>query len=655
MKNRIGVLVHRSLPAPRLRPAVRYLDRMGVAHELVVASATLDPAGAARWVSRFEQSGGEVIVTFDDAGGSLAALASAHTRLPVICCPIRAASAGTAGMPPPPLAVVGSENPVDALVFAVKVLALADQHLRRRLDQDHAEEIQRLEEHGKRLKTDLQETKGHPDQGQESTSRPAIPSPPSGADIFSARDEELVEHFARNFRPQLKTERENAVPALPPALDYSMVLRELITEARDMAVHRQPDGRIHPVHFLAALARLPQAAALKALRESGADATRLRTLLDEILGPEVREQRGGIFSLAPESEQVLARAREIARGAGRTCLTTVDILLALGEEEEDPRFAQVLQAAGIDPDLLHEILLRPETAGAECDELDAAREHRLPKAASPLALDSGTLQQMRQRLQRAPGEPSEVIDIPGTSGSAELEDGSSAVPSPPAGEPAERPPAKARLMGVDGQNPDLDEVEQISDTLLEGGLVVLPTDITFALLADATNPAAVEKLYAVARRPRERPITALVHSTTLLKSLVRDVTPEVEEMLDELWPGPLTVIFPRHPTRFQALGGESTLGVRLPDHYLTLSVLSMLGRPVAAVAVPGAEEKDLSARSLHERLEEEVSLVVDARETPRRLHPTVLAVAGGDYRILRRGATPREEIEKALGRAVKES
>lgn len=676
MKTRIGFLVHRSVPAQRLRDAFRLLERMQVGGEVRVASAGLDPAGAGHWVEGFARRGGEIIITCDEPGGQLAALAAAHSLLPVLAAPILGSTpAGTAvpigavpagaAAPSParrggaPVAVVPGEHVADAVAYALRILALTDADLRRRLEVDRREEIGRLEEQGRHLQRQIEEWSGAPgaaaSPGAASGMTPGMGSRlqdtnpgQASAPAPSAEDDELVRKFAQSLRPRLKTQHGPAEGAdREPPLDYSLVLREVISEARELAV-RRPDGLVGPIHFLAAIARSPQAAACRALQEASADLVRLRLALEERMGPESVAEAPRMFGFSPAGEAMLAAARSAARQAGRGCLTTADILLAIGSQE-DEELESALQAAGVDPDRLHTALLRPETAAAECEELEASRQDRLPKAATPFAVDEEVLQQMQSRIFGRGGREAEAPEA--------------RPPAPPPSRPevidvasqGEKPaPAAPRIVSVDGLNPGLEAVEEASDTLLDGQVIAMPTDSMTALMADATNPAAVERLLLAARREPGRPVGVLVHSAGLLKNIVRSVPPGVEELLDQLWPGPLTVVFERHASRFQGLGGEGTIGVRLPDHYLTLAVLSTLGRPVAAVAArgEGGEEWTGDARALAARYGAAVSLILDAREAPPRVRPTLLSVAGGEFRILRPGAMPRERIEKALGRPI---
>jgi L-threonylcarbamoyladenylate synthase len=209
------------------------------------------------------------------------------------------------------------------------------------------------------------------------------------------------------------------------------------------------------------------------------------------------------------------------------------------------------------------------------------------------------------------------------------------------------PNPQPEILECDPGNPQIEVVEKVADTLLEGRLVAFPMDTMYALAADATNPAAVERIRGAIESGGSKQFGALIHSMAQLKHLVKNVPENVARMLEELWPGPLTVVFDRHPHRFAHLSSEPTLGLRIPKDYLSLAILSTVGRPLAATSI--RLEQGQGAKQVAEQLAGTADIVIDTRELAGDVTTTIFSVAEGIPRLLREGAVAAERIKKHLG------
>jgi tRNA threonylcarbamoyl adenosine modification protein (Sua5/YciO/YrdC/YwlC family) len=250
----------------------------------------------------------------------------------------------------------------------------------------------------------------------------------------------------------------------------------------------------------------------------------------------------------------------------------------------------------------------------------------------PTGIDPEQARKMEERLLQKHAEASSELRA----------EGPSDVPAPGQGFSPE-PKPKPEILVCDPNNPDIDSVERAADALLEGRLVAFPIDTMYALAADATNPAAVERIRTALQRDHSQHFGALIHSTTQLKHLVKPVPAGVLDMLDELWPGPLTVVFERHPNRFAHLSNEPTLGLRIPSDYLSLAILSTVGRPLAATSIKLKDGE--GARQVAEQLAGVVDVVIDTKQASAEVITTVLSVGEGGPKILRAGATNAQVID----------
>ena len=121
------------------------------------------------------------------------------------------------------------------------------------------------------------------------------------------------------------------------------------------------------------------------------------------------------------------------------------------------------------------------------------------------------------------------------------------------------------------------------EIIVRGGLVGVPTETVYGLAADGLNAAAVEKIYEVKNRPETKPISLLVAGMTQVQKFCADIPVLAHTLAAAFWPGPLTMVLKKRENvpEIVTAGGE-TVGVRCPDHPLTLALIAETGCPLAA-------------------------------------------------------------------------
>ncbi|MFN4266143.1 MAG: L-threonylcarbamoyladenylate synthase [Aquabacterium sp.] len=135
-----------------------------------------------------------------------------------------------------------------------------------------------------------------------------------------------------------------------------------------------------------------------------------------------------------------------------------------------------------------------------------------------------------------------------------------------------------------------DAIEQAAQRLVDGGLLALPTETVYGLGARADDDAAVARIFAAKGRPSNHPLIVHVPNREAAFYFASAIPPSAMRLMDAFWPGPLTVIVPRHPDFAQAAaGGQNTVGLRCPDHPVALKLLeSAAQKGVMGVAAPSA-------------------------------------------------------------------
>jgi L-threonylcarbamoyladenylate synthase len=198
---------------------------------------------------------------------------------------------------------------------------------------------------------------------------------------------------------------------------------------------------------------------------------------------------------------------------------------------------------------------------------------------------------------------------------------------------------------------DWDPIDEAVATLARGGLVAFPTETVYGLGADATNPAAVRRIFAVKGRPAQHPLIVHIASAADLPRWVAEVPPAAVELARRFWPGPLTLVLRRSPRiPLEVTGGLETVALRVPAHPVAQELLRRFGHPIAA---PSANRfgsvSPTTAQHVRDDLGDAVDLVLDGGPCDVGVESTIVDLSGAEPALLRPGGIPREALEHALG------
>lgn len=184
------------------------------------------------------------------------------------------------------------------------------------------------------------------------------------------------------------------------------------------------------------------------------------------------------------------------------------------------------------------------------------------------------------------------------------------------------------------------------DLLEQGGVISFPTETCYGLGVDPFNGAALEKLFRVKKRLRDKPILVLVDSIDMLSDLVTHIPDGYRPILKRYWPGPLTCIFPAAENVHPLLtGGTKTIGVRISSHPVVDELLHDWKKPVTATSanISGAQPA-CDARQVSLVFGEQVDCVVDGGETVAGACSTIISCKNERLLCLRRGKIPFAEL-----------
>jgi len=197
-------------------------------------------------------------------------------------------------------------------------------------------------------------------------------------------------------------------------------------------------------------------------------------------------------------------------------------------------------------------------------------------------------------------------------------------------------------------------IPEAARRLQAGELVAFPTETVYGLGADAANPEAVARIFALKGRPADHPLIVHFADPLAVAQWARDVPPSAMTLAARFWPGPLTIIV-RKSARVPAAvtGGQDTVGLRCPSHPVALDLLSEFARiGSGAVAAPSANRFGHVSPTTAQHVREEFGgdlLVLDGGACEVGLESTIVDLSRGSPVLLRPGAITRRDIEAVLG------
>ena len=194
------------------------------------------------------------------------------------------------------------------------------------------------------------------------------------------------------------------------------------------------------------------------------------------------------------------------------------------------------------------------------------------------------------------------------------------------------------------------DLSYAAEILARGGLVAVPTETVYGLAANGLDSSAVEKIYDVKGRPSIKPLSLLVPDIAAAETFCRDIPNSALVLAEAFWPGPLTIILQRNSfvPDIVTAGGD-TVGLRCPDHPITIELLRLSGIPAAAPSAnPSGMPSPKTAGEVLGYFDGKIDCVVDGGECRLGLESTIIDLTVTPPKIIRQGALPSEVIWEVI-------
>jgi tRNA threonylcarbamoyl adenosine modification protein (Sua5/YciO/YrdC/YwlC family) len=203
---------------------------------------------------------------------------------------------------------------------------------------------------------------------------------------------------------------------------------------------------------------------------------------------------------------------------------------------------------------------------------------------------------------------------------------------------------------VNAQSPEPDVLRYAAEMLARGCVIGMPTDTLYGLAADPFNLAAVDEIYRVKGRPETRALPILVNSLDQAMLLSREVRRSFLRLAQEFWPGALTIVVEAsHRLPLKVTANTGNIALRWPRSQVVSRLIEEFDGPLTGTSANvSGFPSCASAQQVMKQLGERLPLVLDAGDTGSALPSTIIELRGDSWKVLREGAVPIAEIERAL-------
>lgn len=195
---------------------------------------------------------------------------------------------------------------------------------------------------------------------------------------------------------------------------------------------------------------------------------------------------------------------------------------------------------------------------------------------------------------------------------------------------------------------DLEKLKAPAEALKNGKLVLFPTETVYGIGANALDKDAVKNIFIAKGRAQDNPLIAHISNVSMLDNLVEKVGKIEKTLMQEFWPGPLTIIFKRKPIIPDIItGGLDTVAIRMPSNIIAKTLIELSGVPIAAPSANiSGRPSGTEVADIMQELDGKVEFMIDSGRVDIGLESTVIRVVDDVVHILRPGKITPEDIEK---------
>lgn len=214
---------------------------------------------------------------------------------------------------------------------------------------------------------------------------------------------------------------------------------------------------------------------------------------------------------------------------------------------------------------------------------------------------------------------------------------------------------RTEIIKIDPDNPDIHEIKRAAAIIKNKGLVAFPTETVYGLGADGLCADAVDKIFLAKDRPKGNPLILHIASPDDMPQVAKEIPPIAKKLIQTFWPGPLTLVLPKKPhVPYQVSAGLPTIGLRMPDNIIALTLIAETGTILAAPSANiSGRPSPTNAKHVVDDMWNKIDLILDGGSTSLGVESTVLDLTEDPPRILRPGSVTYEDLTDVVGEVQK--
>lgn len=199
---------------------------------------------------------------------------------------------------------------------------------------------------------------------------------------------------------------------------------------------------------------------------------------------------------------------------------------------------------------------------------------------------------------------------------------------------------KTEIVNLDPHFPDLKQIAYCAKVIRKGGLVIFPTETVYGIAADFSNHKAMRRLREVKKRAENKPFSILIPQIGLISNYTSTTDPKLYKLIDNYWPGPLTVIVPSKED-------GKTIGVRMPDHPIALRLVQDSQSTIAAPSanIEGNDPPSTCEQALKD-MNGLVDIAIDGGSARIGVGSSVIDMTREQPSVLREGVITQKDVDR---------
>ncbi len=209
---------------------------------------------------------------------------------------------------------------------------------------------------------------------------------------------------------------------------------------------------------------------------------------------------------------------------------------------------------------------------------------------------------------------------------------------------------RTKIITINEENIDINLIKEAGKIIRDGELVAFPTETVYGLGADGLNQEAVKKIYKAKGRPSDNPLILHISSLEELYPLVMEIPEEAHKLMEEFWPGPLTLVFKKNSIVPDIItAGLDSVAIRMPKNQIALALIRMAKTPIAAPSA-NLSGRPSPTRASHviDDMSGKIQMIIDGGRTGVGLESTVLDLSSNYPTILRPGGVTFEDLKNII-------